>query len=238
VRRAFVLATDRSAIVNNITREHEPVMTSLVPPGAIAGYPSVKGLSFDVDRAREELHTAGWVDRNGDGVLKNAKGEAFPAIDLVYTTNSSRYKWMALELKAQWERTLGVQVEPRPMQSKFFKDELRNGKFMIARGQWYGDYSDPTTFLNINSTGDGNNDRGFSDAKFDDMLRIADEEPDSTIRLRKLADAEEYLFTENPPMIPICQLQQSYMYDPAHLRGLTTHPRLVQYLWRLKKIPR
>ncbi|HWB20430.1 MAG TPA: peptide ABC transporter substrate-binding protein [Phycisphaerales bacterium] len=236
VRRAFVLATDREAIVNNITREHEPVMTALVPPGTIAGYPHVEGLGHDIERARRELKSAGWEDRGGDGIPESATGEKFPAIDLVYTTNSSRYKWMALELKVQWEAALGVRVEPRPMQTKFFKDDLRNGKFMIARGQWYGDYSDPTTFLNINTTGDGNNDRGFSDVGYDTMLRQADEEADGAERMRMLADAEAYLFTQNPPMIPICQLQQTYMYDPVHLRGLTTHPRLVQYLWKLRKV--
>jgi hypothetical protein len=38
------------------------------------------------------------------------------------------------------------------------------------------------------------------------------------------------------PILPICQLVQVYMYQPGPqgLRGLTAHPRLLQYLWLLE----
>ena len=35
-------------------------------------------------------------------------------------------------------------------------------------------------------------------------------------------------------MLVLCQYVQSYMYEPGRLTGLSTHPRLTQYLWEMK----
>jgi oligopeptide transport system substrate-binding protein len=144
VRRAFAQAVDKHAVVQNATRLNEPVMNALIPPNSIPGYTSPAGLPHDVDRARAELSTAGWIDRDHDGLIENDRGEPFPVIDLLWTTGSVRYKWMSLELKDQWESTLGVRVQLRSADTKFYKEDLKLGKFMIARGRWYGDYGDPT----------------------------------------------------------------------------------------------
>lgn len=234
VRRAFAVSVNKSAIVQTATRLGEPIATTLIPRGSIPEYESPAGLPLDLDRARHELAEAGWIDRDHDGLIENDRGGPFPIIDLLYTTNSPRYKWMALELKAQWERELGVRVELRGADTKFYKEDLKLGKFMIARGRWYGDYGDPTTFLDINKTGDGNNDRGFSSPGFDALLGQAAAERDASKRLRLLERAERLLMEEELPLIPICQLVQVYMYEPGELRGLTDHPRLIQYLWQME----
>lgn len=234
VRRAFAMAVDKKAIVEVATRMNEPVANTLIPVGSIPGYNSPAGLPMDRARATIELAAAGWRNRNGSVV--NDRGEAFPEIDLLYNVNSARYKWMCLELQSQWQAALGVKVTPRGVDTKFFSEDLVNGKFMIARGRWYGDYGDPTTFLDISKTGDGNNDRGFSDARFDAMLSNAADESDPAARLRILEEAERYLMEDQLPLMPVCQLVQTYMYQPGPqgLRGLTNHPRLMQYLWQMQ----
>jgi oligopeptide transport system substrate-binding protein len=234
VRRAFTMAVDKHAIVRGATRMNEPVVNVLIPPGSIPKYQSPAGLPFDRQRALDELAAAGWRDRDNDGLIENERGEAFPVIDLLWTTNSARYKWISLELKAQWEAALGVRVELRGADTKFYKEDLKLGKYMIARGRWYGDYGDPTTFLDINRTGNGNNDRGFSDARFDALLDDAASEVDLDRRMRILEEAERYLMEEAVPLLPICQLVQTYMYEPGELKGLTSHPRLIQYLWQME----
>lgn len=233
VRRAFAMATDKRAIVEGATRLNEPVLDVLIPPGSIRGYASPRGLPFDRERARAELAAAGWMDRDGDGRIENDRGEAFPIVDLLYTVNTQRYRWMCLELRSQWQAALGVRVELRGVDTKFYSEDLVMGKFMIARGRWYGDYGDPTTFLDISRTGDGNNDRAFSDARFDAMMDEAAAENDPAARLRILADAERYLMEEQLPLMPVCQLTQVYMYEPGRITGLTSQPRLLQYLWQL-----
>lgn len=233
VRRAFVQATNRQRIVEDVTRLNEPVMTSLIPPGSIPGYEPPHGLSFDPGAARNALRGAGWYDRNDDGLIEDQSGKAFPTIDLLYTTSAPRYKWISLELKNQWERVLGVQVELRGVDTKFYKEDLKQGNFMVARGRWYGDYGDPTTFLDLNRCFDGNNDRGFCNDRIEALLDAAAGETDLQERYRLLAECERIIVQEQTPMLVLCQLVDLYMYDPTELAGISRHPRLTQFYWKL-----
>ncbi len=237
VRRAFVMSIDRSVIVRQVTRLNEPVQGALVPAGSIAGYDPPQGLPHDPARARAELRAAGW-ERGADGRLANGRSEPFPVVDLLYSTNTSRYKNISLALRDMWQRELGAQVELRGKENKFFKEDLKHGNFMVGRGGWYGDYGDPTTYLDMCRTGDGNNDRAYSNPQVDRLLDEASVEPDAARRLLLLRECERIIVEEDVPMLVLCQHVQVYMYEPGELTGLSAHPRLTQYLWQLEVNPR
>ena len=236
VRRAFALAVDKAALTKSVTRLNEPVATTLVPRDSLPGYSSPQGLTFDSARARAELAEAGWVDRNADGVVEDIQGTPFPTVDMLYMTGNPRVKGIAIALSSMWRDTLGVECALRGKDGKFAKEDLRRGEFMVARGGWYGDYADPTTFLDLSKTGNGNNDRAFSNAHFDEMLDDAAKESDPARRLAILTEAERLLVEDEMPILPLCQYVTLYMYDPAVVRGLARHPRLSQPVWRLHRV--
>jgi oligopeptide transport system substrate-binding protein len=229
VRRAFALATDKQSIVDHVTGLHEPISGSLTPPNSIPGYQPPAGLGYDPAQAIEELSAAGW-HRGDDGLLVDAAGEHFPAVELLYTTSSARNRRIAAALRAQWNERLGVDVVLVAKDSKAFGSDLRQGDFMVARGRWYGDWGDPTTFLELFRSSDGNNDRGFVNAEVDAALDAAAAETDPATRMSMLADIEREIFETHVPLLPICQIVEVTMHDPTVLRGMTSHPRLVQYL--------
>lgn len=235
VRRAFVRAVDRDLIVEKVTRLHERTSGSLTPAGSIPGYTAPTGITFDPARAAAELAEAGWSDRDGDGLVEDESGRVFPTIDLLYSSGNPRFEDLSLALRDMWQRALSVPIEVRSNDAKFYKDDLKSGNFMIARGGWYGDFGDPMAYLMLSRTGDGNNDRGYSNPAFDAMLDEAEAEVDPAQRLALLAEAERFLMEEESPFIPLCTYKTLYMYEPGVLKGLTRHPRLEQYFGRLRR---
>jgi len=233
VRRAFALATDRRALVERVTRLREPVANAFVPPGVVPGYTGPEGLPFDPERARAELAAAGWTDRSGDGLVQDGAGRPFPVVDLLFTTGPSRYRDLSLALRAMWQETLGVEIEVRGQEPRFYRDDLQRGRFMIARGGWFGDYLDPMTFLDLCRSGDGNNLRGYSNPAFDALLEAADAELDAIRRFEILSEAERILVQEDLPLLPLCTFVVVYTYDPQRFGGLVRHPMQDQRLERL-----
>ena len=60
------------------------------------------------------------------------------------------------------------------------------------------DYVDPMTFLDIWVTNGGNNDCGFSNAEYDELIAAAKVETDFAKRLEMLRKAEDILMDEMP----------------------------------------
>lgn len=245
VRRAFALATDKELLVNNVRRTGEKVARVFVPPGSIVGFDSPSGLGHDPARARREMSAAGWEDRDGDGLVENERGEAFPVVEMLYSTGSY-HEDMALTLGRMWEEELGVRTKLDGKETKVYRDEVKSQNFMMARGGWFGDYGDPTTFHYLHRTGDGNNDRGYSDPYVDDLLDRVDAEPDAEKRMAMLEEIERYTMEETVPILPIFHYDWYYLYrsptgpdgepNPGGLRNVSKHPRLVQYKWILEVV--
>lgn len=234
VRRALALAIDRSAIIALVLRTGEPVARSFVPPDSIPGYVSQLGPRFNPEEARAELEAAGWVDRDGDGVPENENGTPFPAIDMLYSSGNARYRDMALVMREMWSANLGVETTLRSKDTKAYKEDLRRGNFMVARGGWYGDYGDPTTFLDLGRSTDGNNIRAFKSDVYDELLDSAAQCTDPAQRMEILQTAERMLMREAVPLLTIYHYTMPYLFDPTRLRGITRHPRLQQNYYLLE----
>ncbi len=245
VRRAFARAVDKEDIVRKVRRSEERVADVLVPRGSIGGFESPRGLTYDPDEARRELAAAGWVDRDGDGVPENERGEAFPTVELLCTAVGP-HKNVAQAMGVMWERELGIKTKVAINETKVYRHRLHSKDYMMARGGWYGDYLDPTTFLYLHYTDDGQNDRGYSNPEFDALLDAAALELDPAKRMTILSEAERFTMEEEIPVLCLWNYDQYYMYkppskpygspNPGGLRNLSKHPRLVQYLWLLEVV--
>lgn len=245
VRRAFAMAIDKQALASTVKRSGEEPTNVLVPEGTIPGFKSPKGLFFDIARARQELAAAGWSGRNADGVPTNAQGEAFPVVEML-VTNVQFHRDTGLVMGRMIEEAFGIKTKLVVKETKAYADDLDRRDYMMARAGWYGDYGDPTTFLLLHKTGDGNNDRGYSNSKFDAMLDAADREPDPEKRMRILEEAERYTMEEELPVLPLWRYNHYYLFhpptkpdgtpNPGGLSGWSPSPRLVQYLWKMEVV--
>ncbi|RME38064.1 MAG: peptide ABC transporter substrate-binding protein [Planctomycetota bacterium] len=211
VRKAFAAAVDKRVIVENVLARGDRVADSLVPPGVIPGYDPPAGLAYDPEAARRLLADAGYPD-----------GRGFPRVVFLYTPGDER---VVQALARMWEETLGVRVRPTGRESKTFAEDKAHRRFMIARGNWYADYNDPTTFLACFTSDSGNNDSGYRNPAFDDLLREADRQTDPILRMRMLREAEAMLVERDLPVLPILHYAELLAIRPE-VRGLVPNARL------------
>jgi len=216
VRRAFAMAVDKERVASQVRRIGERPSDTLIPRDSIAGYHSPRGLAHDPAEAKRLLTEAGYPC-----------GKGLPTITLLYTRDSG-HEFIAQSVKKDWEEILGASVQLEQREIKVFRNDVRNANFMVARGSWYGDFSDPCTFLDINRKDDGNNDRKYDSPRFDALMSQADSEPDPAARMKILEEAERIIDEEDLPILPIFQYVQMYLYDPHRVTGVTSHPRQEQ----------
>jgi len=225
VRRALARAVDKDEIVREIRRSGERPAGSLIPPGSIGGYASPIGLGLDYEEARRELAAAGFP--GGAGV---------PVIEYLYGRDSG-HDLIAQAVKRTWERELGLSIELAQVESKVFSERVQNGRYMVSRASWFGDYGDPTTFLDLSRRGNNNNDRKFESDEYESLMAASDNERNPAQRLSLLHQAERLIVEREVPLIPVFHYTQVYLFDATRLSGLTAHPRQTQHLFLLERSP-
>ncbi len=218
VRLAFSMAVDRVALVSQVTRRDEPPATTIIPPGMITGYPHVEGAGLDLSRARSLLAEAGYPG-----------GRGFPEVTLLFN-NEANHGLIAQSVAAMWSQSLGVPVRLLGKEAQSYREDKKQHRFMVARASWYGDYDDPTTFLDVFRSDNGNNDSAYADPEYDRMLARADGLPDASARLQALAQCERYLFNGSMPAVPLFHYVNIYAFDPKRLTGVSLSPRLLPLL--------
>jgi oligopeptide transport system substrate-binding protein len=225
VRRAFAMAVDKASLVNEVTRLRQTVADVFIPPDSIPGYSSPRGIGYDPQQARQALADAGYPE-----------GRGFPPVELSYNTGGG-HEPVAQAVGRMWGQVLGVRIVQAGQEWKVFLSRRQAGDFAVSRHGWFGDYSDPTTFLDLFRTGNGNNDAGYTNAVFDGLLDQAAAERDPVKRMAVLSEAERYLLEEEAALCPL------YFYKTIHLRrpwveGVNNHPRDLQFFHLMRTEPR
>lgn len=216
VRRAFAMSVDKAALVEAVRRTGEPPASTLIPTGSIPGYSSPAGLGFDPRAARALL----------DSVLQ---GRPMPEVEILFNQEGG-HDLIAQAIARDWQKHLGVSVRLVQKEVRVFRDDVKSGNFMVSRATWFGDYGDPTTFLDLNITGNGNNDRGYSSERYDSLMQQAAEQPDPALRLELLSQAETIIDEQDLPLLPLFRFVQINLFDAHRVRGITTNPRQEQSL--------
>ena len=215
LRRAIALAIDRKTLCESVLRQDEIPTTVFIPPGAIAGYPAVDGLAFNPAAAQAELRAAGYP-----------KPADVPELVIRYN-NEGNHGLIAQTIEAMLRKNLGIRVRSEGQESQTFSDSKQRQDFLIARASWYGDYSDPTTYLDVLTSGNGNNDSGYADPHYDALLAQAEKTADPAERMKILAQAETRLVRETLPILPLYHDVNVFAFRPDRLRGFTLNPRLL-----------
>jgi len=191
VRLALSLAVDRKRIVEKITQLGERSAFSLTPPGTGKDYQPPAGIGFDPARARELLAQAGYPN-----------GRGFPRIEYLYLPPPIERN-IAVELQSMWRENLGIEVSLTKQEQKVWLASMRELSYDMCRSSWVGDYNDPNTFMEMFTTGNGNNRTGWASPVYDEFIAAASKEADVARRHSIFNQAETLLISEQSPIIPV-----------------------------------
>ncbi len=200
IRKALAMTIRKDQITERVTRAGQIPADSFVPPG-LPDYEGPEGIHYDPEAAKKLLAEAGYPN-----------GENFPELVYLYNTFEA-HRDIAEVLQEQWRKYLGIHVELENQEWKVYLNSQRSLDYQLSRAAWIGDYPDPNTFLDMFITDGGNNNTGWSNQRYDELIRSAALEKESRKRMEIFRQAEKLLIEEELPVIPI------YFYVSQHLHG-------------------
>ena len=89
------------------------------------------------------------------------------------------------------------------MEWNSFLTKRQANDFEIARAGWIGDYKDPSNFLELLTTGSGNNDGRYNVPEFDKLVSDAARMPAGAARMKVLEKAESIAIARDAAVIPM-----------------------------------
>lgn len=198
LRRALFNAIDEQKEIDTVWQNDNEPMTSFTAPGVAAA----DGTSFagkvgelyapsrDQEKAKEYLATAlselGCTVDDLSAHLSIDCGDSATAI-----AEASFYQ-------EQWRQVLGIEVAVNSMITKQGSQNRKTGNYVMSITGWGPDYNDPNTFLDLWVTDGGNNQTGFSNERYDELIDLAATETDLEKRESYFIECEQIIADQLP----------------------------------------
>ena len=233
VRQALGMAIDRERITKKIMRAGEVPAYHFTPPGIGHYHAPEHLLEYNPEKARKLLAEAGYPG-----------GKGFPRFTYMFNAAvggaAKVHQKVAVELQQMWHDELGIDVEMNQVEWKVYLARETKLDYELSRASWIGDYNDPDTFLNLFVTNGGNNRTGWSNPRYDELIRDADKEPDLVRREKLLQEAETILMRDGNPIVPLFFYVGFNYYDPNKIHGISrnildNHP--INAIWKSEDAP-
>jgi len=207
VRQAFIHAFDRTYIPKLFQSGEAPI-ASWISPGLV-GYNSQIGLTFNIAQAKQLLAQAGYPD-----------GKGFPKVELWYASTTPENRQMAEIAQFQWQHNLHVPVELKNVEWKVYLKQLDQDPPQIFRLQWFVDYPDPDSFMNMYTSDSGNNHSQWKNKPYDELVQKAAMTRDPAARKALYDQAQKLLLQDDAVFMPLYVIPKSYLLK-SNVAGFT-----------------
>ena len=204
VRRAMAYLLPLDEIIEVMMHGKASRQASLISPLKKTYNDTLQLIPLDIEKAKELLAEAGWVDTDGDNIRdKIINGIKTPFSFKLSYMSSPTSKEIVLMIKESMYKA-GVVAEPTPMDFTLFYKNAMDHNFDGMLGGWGGSasYSNPMQLWHTSSwVTKGSNFCGFGDAESDALIEAANltldpkTHNDALLRLQaKVYEDQPYVF--------------------------------------------
>lgn len=198
LRRALFNAIDEQKEIDTVWQNDNEPMTSFTAPGVSAtdGTPfagkvgELYAPSRDQEKAKEYLATA--LSELGCTVDELSAHLSIDCGDSATSIAEASF------YQEQWRQVLGIEVTVNSMITKQGSQNRKTGNYVMSITGWGPDYNDPNTFLDLWVTDGGNNQTGFSNERYDELIDLAAKETDLEKRESYFIECEQIIADQLP----------------------------------------
>ncbi|PFD95486.1 peptide ABC transporter substrate-binding protein, partial [Bacillus cereus] len=229
LREAIALSINKKDLANVILNDGSKPADYLVPKG-LAKSPDGKdfqeefknGLKNDTKKA-----AAAWEE------AKKELGKDQVTLEFL-NYDTSNAKKVGEYVKDQVEKNLKgvtVNIKMQPFKQKLKLESEQDYDFSYAG--WSPDYADPMTYLDMFESTNSQNQMGYSNPKYDEIIKKGKTElmADAKKRWEELGKAEKLLLEEDVALVPLHQNARSYVMKP-NVKGVVKHNISPEYSFK------
>lgn len=198
LRRALFNAIDEQKEIDTVWQNDNEPMTSFTAPGVSATDDTsfagkvgeLYAPSRDQEKAKEYLATA--LSELGCTVDELSAHLSIDCGDSATSIAEASF------YQEQWRQVLGIEVTVNSMITKQGSQNRKTGNYVMSITGWGPDYNDPNTFLDLWVTDGGNNQTGFSNERYDELIDLAAKETDLEKRESYFIECEQIIADQLP----------------------------------------
>lgn len=207
IRKALAMAVDRKQLVEKVSKGGQSPAFGFVPPSILGESKNYREEFPDTDFMKEDAAQAKQLLAQG---LKEEGLSSFPAVSLTINDGGG-HKEIAEAIADMWRKNLGIEVKIETQEWKVFLKNRQSLNYDISRAGWSADYNDPMTFIDMFTSASGNNDIGFKNAQYDELVKKAYASADQHERMQLMNQAEQILMKDNMAILPLYYYTGVYM---------------------------
>lgn len=230
VRLALAMLMPREEIAQKVHMGAAFPISGPFKLGSPAYDSTVENVPFDPDKARRLLKRAGWLDRDGDGIIeKEIDGKMVPFQFTYLIHNALDYHQKIADIIKENIEQAGIKVTISKNDWTIFADLVRERKFDAVRYAW-GMELDPDPFPIFHSSQIGNNcDNfiGYRNARVDQICEEIREEMNQEKRWELCRELHRIVADEQA-----CAFQfafNTHLFASRKLRGIKYYPGQYPY---------